>query len=50
MFEDDLTEIETAFFAEGARLERPAESFADLDAEHVRRPFWRRLFARPDHE
>ena len=50
MFEDDLTEIEAAFFAEGYQLETPAESFADLDADHARRPFWRRLFSRSDRE
>jgi hypothetical protein len=50
MFEDELTEIEAEFFAEGRLLESPAESFADLDADTVRPGFWRRLFARPDSE
>ena len=50
MFEDDLTEIEAAFFAEGRNLESPTESFADLDADHPHTPFWRRLFTRSDRD
>ena len=50
MFEDELTEIEAEFFAEGRRIDSPAESFADLDAESVRPSFWSRLFARSERE
>lgn len=50
MFEDELTEIEAEFFAEGRLLERHDESFADLDADVVRPGFWSRLRARPDSE
>ena len=50
MFEDELTEIEAEFFADGRLLETPAESFADLDVDHTRASFWRRLFTRSDRD
>lgn len=46
MFDQELTEIEAEFFAEGRALEQPAESFADMDIGFERPSFWRRLFSR----